>query len=155
MLYFGYGSNLSTKYVRSYIPSATLIMRAFLPNYHIEFRRYSDNLKGGISTIIEAPGEMVHGVIYEVDPKEIEALDILEKVPLGVYKREEFMVIGENCKWYKADLYRVVKPEGPYTASKKYVGYMVEGMREHGIDSKYSKRFLDLYETLPETSEKF
>ena len=86
MLYFAYGSNLSTKYVRQYTPSAVFVRRALLSNFHIEFRRYSDNLKGGISTIIEAPGEMVHGVIYEVDPKEIAALDILEKVPLGVYK---------------------------------------------------------------------
>ena len=94
MLYFAYGSNLSTKYVRNYTPSAVFVQRAFLPNFHIEFRRYSDNLKGGISTIIEAPGKMVHGVIYEVEPKEIEALDILEKVPLGVYKREGFQGYG-------------------------------------------------------------
>jgi hypothetical protein len=56
MLYFAYGSNLSTKYVHNYTSSAVFLMRAFLLNFHIEFRRYSDNLKGGISTIIEAPG---------------------------------------------------------------------------------------------------
>ena len=154
MLYFAYGSNLSTKYVRNYTPSATFVRRALLPNFHIEFRRYSDNLKGGISTIIEAPGKMVHGVIYEVDSKEIEALDILEKVPLGVYKREGFEVLGEDGKWYKADLYRVVKPEGPYTPAKKYVGWMVEGMKEHDIEPAYAKKFVDLYPMLPESSEK-
>jgi len=154
VLYFAYGSNLSTKYVRNYTPSAVFIQRAFLPNFHLEFRRYSDNLKGGISTIIEAPGEMVHGVIYDVEAREIEALDVLEKVPLGVYKREGFQVMGEDMKWYTADLYRVVKPEGPYTASKKYVGYMVEGMKEHRIDPNYARRFFDLYESVPETSEK-
>ncbi len=152
MLYFAYGSNLSTKYVHNYTPSAVFLMRAFLPNFHIEFRRYSDNLKGGISTIIEAPGEMVHGVIYDVDSREIEALDILEKVPLGVYKREGFQLMGEDEEWHRADLYRVVKPEGPYVASKKYLSYMVEGMREHKIDPAYSKRFIDLYDTVPETS---
>ena len=97
---------------------------------------------------------MVHGVIYEVDSREIEALDILEKVPLGVYKREGFMVMGEDGRWYKADLYRVVKPEGPYTPAERYVEWMVEGMKEHDIDPVYAKKFNDLYSTLPETSEK-
>jgi hypothetical protein len=128
--------------------------RSSPPNFQIEFRRYSDNLKGGISTIIEALGEMVYGVIYEVDSKEIEALDILEKVPLGVYKREGFQVLGEDGNWYKTDLYRVVKSEGPYSPAKKYVGWIVEGMREHDIYPAYAKRFIDLYSTLPETSEK-
>jgi hypothetical protein len=39
---------------------------------------------------------MVHGVIYEVEGREIEALDILEKVPLGVYKREGFQGHGRG-----------------------------------------------------------
>ena len=154
MLYFAYGSNLSTKYVRQYTPSAVYVRRALLPNFHIEFRRYSDNLKGGISTIIEAPGEMIHGVIYEVNPNEIAALDILEKVPLGVYKREGFKVLGEDGKWYTADLYRVVKPEGPYTPAKKYVSWMIDGMKEHRIDPSYAKKIIELYPTLPESSEK-
>ena len=86
-------------------------------------------------------------------PQEITALDILEKVPLGVYKREGFKVVGEDGGWYTADLYRVVKPEGPYTPAKKYVSWMIEGMKEHKIDPVYAKRFIDLYPTLPETSE--
>jgi hypothetical protein len=45
-----------------------------------------------------------------------------------------------------------VKPEGPYTPAKKYVGWMVEGMRKHDIDPAYAKRFIDLYSTLPDTS---
>jgi hypothetical protein len=64
-------------------------------------------------------------------------------------------VMGEDGEWHRADLYRVVKPEGPYVASKKYIGYMVEGMREHKIDLAYSKRFIDLYYSAPETFEKF
>jgi hypothetical protein len=75
-------------------------------------------------------------------------------VSLGVYKREGFKVLGEDGNWYTADLYRVVKPEEPYTPAKKYVSWMVEGMKEHGIDPTYAKRFVDLYPTLPEPSEK-
>ena len=121
MYYLGYGSNLSTEFIKPYCPSAKFVMRAVLPNFRIEFRRYSENLSGGISTIMEAPGEMVYGVIYDVPLKEIEELDILEDVPDGIYKRETFLVLGEKKEWCKADLYRVVKPEGPFTPSKTYM----------------------------------
>ena len=148
MLYVGYGSNLSTKFMMPYCPSAKFVMRAVLPNFHIEFHKYSENLGGGISTIIEAPGEEVHCVIYEVPQEEIAEMDILEDVPLGIYKRETFLVLGEDRDWYKADLYRIVKAEGPIKPSKKYVGYMLDGMKEHDIDAGYMKRFQDLYDSL-------
>ena len=148
MLYFGYGSNLSTKYTKPYFPSAQVVKRAMLPNYHIEFRKYSTDLEGGISTIIEAPGEFVEGIIYEVSEEEIAEMDILEDVPQGLYKRETFMVIDKEGKWEKVDLYRVCTPKGPFTPSKKYVSYMLEGMAEHSFEEEYVKRFKDIYESL-------
>jgi len=48
---------------------------------------------------------MVQGVIYTIGKKKIEALDILEDVPLGIYTRETFKVITEDDDCYKADLY--------------------------------------------------
>jgi hypothetical protein len=47
-----------------------------------------------------------------------------------------------------------VKPEGSYTPVKKYVSWMAEGMKEHGIDPAFAMRFVDLYSTLLEFSEK-
>jgi hypothetical protein len=55
MHYHGYGFNMSTRYLRDYCPGAQFVMKAGLPNFHVEFRRYSEDLRGGISTIMEAP----------------------------------------------------------------------------------------------------
>ena len=150
---FAYGSNMSTEFIREYCPSAAFVMRANLPNFRIEFRRYSENLAGGISSIIEAPGEMVKGVIYEIDGKEILALDILEDVPQGIYRRDTFLVLGEDGKWHRADLYRVAKPSGPYPPSKRYVDLMVAGAKEHQIDSEYTARLVSLRLSLDLESE--
>lgn len=148
MNYFAYGSNMSTDYIRDYCPSAKFIMRANLPNFHIEFRRYSENLKGGISSIIPAPGEMIKGVLYDVDEKELLALDILEDVPQGIYSRDTFFVLGEDGKWHLADMYRVSNPAGPYTPSTKYVDFMVAGAKEHGIDPEYTAKLVALRQSL-------
>lgn len=148
MLNFSYGSNMSTKYIRDYCPSAKFIMRAVLPNYHIEFRRFSTDLNGGISTIMEAPGEMVQGVLYEIPEVEILELDILEDIPLGLYRRDNFMVLGEDNAWHTACLYRIVKPEGPFAPSEKYISMMIEGATEHNLDQGYRDNLIAIQESL-------
>jgi gamma-glutamylcyclotransferase (GGCT)/AIG2-like uncharacterized protein YtfP len=148
MHYYAYGSNLSTRYVRKYCPSATFVMKADLPNFRVEFRHYSQNRQGGISSIIEAPGELVQGVIYEIPEEEIAELDILESVPQGLYRRDRFLVLGKDGKWHRADLYRVAEPAGPYTPSKGYVDDMIEGAQEHGLEPGYVEKLVSLRSSL-------
>ena len=148
MHYYAYGSNMSSDYIRDYCPSAKFVARAMLANFHIEFRRYSTNLSGGISSIIEAPGERVYGVLYDIAEEELLALDVLENVPEGIYRRDRFLVMREDNQWVAADLYRVSNPDGPYTPAKSYVDYMVAGAKEHGIDAVYTDALVELRATL-------
>ena len=50
--------------------------------------------------------------MYEVQEEDIEASDILESVPQGLYRRNTFLVMGEGGRWHKADLYRVADLSG-------------------------------------------
>ena len=144
MYNFAYGSNMSTAYLHQYCPSAQPVMKAVLPNYEIQFRRYSTDLQGGISTIMDAPGQLVEGVIYEIPQPEIDELDILEDIPLGLYRRDTFLVLGADGAWHHADLYRVVKPEGPFSVSARYLEYMIAGAMEHELSPWYVERLLAL-----------
>lgn len=140
VLHFGYGSNMSEEYMKQYTPSLKYVMNAQLPNFEIQFRKYSDNMKGGISSIIDKPGGMVYGVLYEIPREEMEELDILEDVPLGIYSRETFKVFGSDSVWHDADLYRVVEPKGPFTPAAAYLDLMIAGAKEHGIDADWLAR---------------
>ena len=146
MFHFGYGSNLNQGFLRQYCPSARFVMKAYLPNYEVQFRFWSKRRQGGISTIIEKPGGLVHGVIYEVPEEELKVLDVLESVPQGLYRREAFLVLGEDGVWHEADLYRVARPQGPFTPSRGYVELMLSGAQEHGLDPGYIKKIEALYE---------
>jgi gamma-glutamylcyclotransferase (GGCT)/AIG2-like uncharacterized protein YtfP len=148
MRYFAYGSNLSSQYMRRSCPSATFIMKADLPNYGVEFRHFSEKRQGGISSIVEAPGKLVRGVIYETRAEEIEALDIVESVPQGLYRRDTFLVMGEDGNWHEAELYRVVQPRGPYPPAKEYLDQMIEGAREHELEAGYIEELVSLRRSL-------
>jgi gamma-glutamylcyclotransferase (GGCT)/AIG2-like uncharacterized protein YtfP len=146
MYYFGYGSNLNQDFLHQYVPSAEFLMKAYLPNFEVQFPFWSRKRQGGISSIIEKPGGLVHGVIYECDENELLDLDILEGVPQRLYKRETFKVLGENRLWYNADLYRVVKPQGPFTPSKSYVELLLSGVKAHALDPEYLEVIKSIYE---------
>ncbi|MBT5073439.1 MAG: gamma-glutamylcyclotransferase [Kordiimonadaceae bacterium] len=142
--HFGYGSNMDEDYMRQFTPSLKFVTTAQLPNFEIQFRKYSTDLEGGISSIIPKPGGLVQGVIYTILKSEMEALDILEDVPLGIYSRETFKVIAKDGTWYNADLYRVTNPKGPFTPSVKYLGLMIGGAKMHNIN----KPWIDYLENL-------
>jgi gamma-glutamylcyclotransferase (GGCT)/AIG2-like uncharacterized protein YtfP len=146
MYHFGYGSNLNIDFLHNYLPSAKRVMKAYLPNYEVQFRFWSKKRQGGISTIIEKPGGLVHGIIYECNEDELINLDIIESVPQGLYKRETFRVLGEDGEWHLADLYRVANPKGPFTSARSYVELMLSGAHEHGLDPEYVKVIEAIYE---------
>ncbi len=148
MYYYAYGSNLSISYMRQYCPSVTFVMKADLPNYKVAFPHYSQDMQGGISSIIETPGQLVRGVIYQIPKREIDELDILESVPEGLYRRETFLVCGEDRKWCQADLYRVTTPTSHYAPAKGYLDLMIEGAREHDLDPEYIEKLVSWRQAL-------
>ena len=141
MYYFGYGSNLSASLVKEkFLPSANFIMKGYLPNYEVQWRLWSDAYKGGISSICEAPGEIVQGAIYECPETELKKLDYLPGYYVPDYKRETFVVLGEDGQWYSAELYRLRELKGPYPPSRSYVTGMLEGAKQIGVSPDYLEK---------------
>jgi hypothetical protein len=140
MFHFGYGSNLNIDFVREYlIPDVKFVMKGYLPNFEVRFPFWSEEKQGGYSGIMETPGEMVQGALYEVTAEQLEAVDELD-VYKGLYRRETFLVLGEDGEWHRADLYRVIDPQGPFPPVRSYVETMLEGARNLGLDTGYIRR---------------
>ena len=146
MYHFAYGSNLSTAYTRDLLPSAKLFMKAFLPNYSVQFQFWSKIRNGGVSNIVPDMGKMVHGVLFEVPEEEMVALDTIRGGYLSQYYRKTLITVGEDGNFYPADIYRVIDPQGPYEPSRGYVKIMLDGAREHDLDPDYIKMIEEFYE---------
>jgi gamma-glutamylcyclotransferase (GGCT)/AIG2-like uncharacterized protein YtfP len=141
MYHFGYGSNLSIKCVHEeLIPGAKFVMKGFLPNFEVSWPFWSEEEQGGYSGIMEAPGELVHGALYEVTEQELITTDNMENVYKDLYQRMTYLVLGEDGKWYEAELYRVIDPKGPFPPARGYVDIMLEGARDLGLDPEYIKK---------------
>ncbi len=141
MYHFGYGSNLNIKSVQEeLIPDAKFVMKGFLPNFEVSWPIWSEEDQGAYSGIMEAPGELVHGALYEVTEQDLITTDNMEGVYKDLYRRITYLVLGEDGKWHKADLYRVIDPKGPFPPSRGYVDIMLEGARDLGLDPEYVKK---------------
>lgn len=140
MYYFGYGSNLRASFVTELMPSATLVMKAYLPNYEVQWRAWSEPFGGGISSICEAPGEIVQGVIYQCAENELEKLDYIPGIYVPKYKRETYVVLGEDGEWHSVELYRLWELKGPFPPSRPYVEGMLEGAKQVGVSPEYIEK---------------
>ena len=139
---YAYGSLLSPALMRQPCPSATLVIKADLPNFEIQFRVPSDTGRGGTSGIFEAPGQLVQGVIYSVRTSEIPDLDILEGVPEGKYEKAQFLVLGEDKDWYEVSLYMPAAPGDLIPPAPHYLDDMIAGARAHGLDTDYTEKLV-------------
>ena len=137
MLYFSYGSFLDHETLKRHCPGARFVTRAFLPNWEVQFNYLSKTYGAGVTGIEPAPGRLVRGVIYDVPPEEIEHLDVIEAAPEGFYYRQRILVVGEEGNLLEVETYRTTHPQGPFKPSKRYLGLMVKGAKEHGLDPEY------------------
>ena len=95
---------------------------------------------GGISHIMEVPGELVQGALYECPEGDLMQLDYRLDYYVPEYKRETFMVRGEDNQWYLASLYRLWEPKGPFPPSRRYVEGMLEGAKQIELSPDYIEK---------------
>jgi gamma-glutamylcyclotransferase (GGCT)/AIG2-like uncharacterized protein YtfP len=148
MLYFSYGSFLDSETLRKHAPNAKFIKRAILPDFEVQFNFLSKTYGGGVTGIEPAPGKKALGVLYDVSPDEMERLDIVEGIPTGIYYRQTVTVVDEDGNHHQAETYRTTDPKGPYTPTRRYLGLMIKGAKEHGLDPDYIEELEELYATL-------
>ncbi len=137
MMYFAYGSFLDSETLRTHCPSAKFVARAVLPNFEVQFNFMSKTYGGGVTGVEPTPGRMARGVVYDVPQTEMEHLDTIEAVPEGLYYRQKVLVVDDGGSLLEADTYRTTDPKGPFKPTRRYLGLMIKGAKEHELDPGY------------------
>jgi gamma-glutamylcyclotransferase (GGCT)/AIG2-like uncharacterized protein YtfP len=79
-LHFAYGSNMSRALMRPRCPSAREIGTAMLDGFR--FIVTGD----GYASVLRAPGERVHGLLWRLTPRDLAALNAYEGLDHGLYR---------------------------------------------------------------------
>ena len=128
---------MSSVELRGWCPGAEFVSVARLPNYRLDFTRYSVKRQGGVADVVRARGETVWGVLYDVPSGEMAALDRKEGVASRAYERKRVMVATAAGPRVRAVTYSVIDKEPGQTPSEHYLGLILAGAREWALPEAY------------------
>jgi gamma-glutamylcyclotransferase (GGCT)/AIG2-like uncharacterized protein YtfP len=129
MLHFAYGSNMSREPMRQRCPCAVNIGTAILRRHRFVI------MASGYASVVAAPSQQVHGVIWRLTPRDLAALDAYENVAAGLYRRVMLSVIHAGRSVSALVYVGAEEREGP--ARKGYMELVVNAARENGLPEPY------------------
>ena len=144
--YFGYGSNMSRAIFcerRGMRPLAT--RWGWLEGWRLCFDLPIGPGERAVANVQPQDGARTCGVLYLLDPGELDRLDRSEGVPRGFYRRIPIEVVVGGEERVAAFTYQSSWTVAGRKPSARYLGLLVAGAREHGLPAEYV-RFLESHE---------
>jgi gamma-glutamylcyclotransferase len=135
MLYFAYGSNMSSRRLRARVPSARAVGLGSIQGRRLAFHKLGSDGSGKCD-IPESddPSDRVHGVLYEIAESDWMSLDRAEGEGAH-YHRARLMVDRSDEPTVEAWVYladaRQIRAGLRPTAA--YLQHVLEGAREHSV----------------------
>jgi len=106
-----------------------------LRDYRLIFTWDSSRWRGGVGSIVPAPGEEVWGVLWDISPHNERRLDRYEVVHRDVY-RKETVTVSLGAQPVEALVYVATATE-PKDPSARYLAALVRGARANGLPEAY------------------
>lgn len=154
LIYFAYGSNMSTARLRERIPSCKSLGTAILPGHELRFHKRSTDKSGKCNAFASGNDNSVIGVLFSFDPAERAKLDKAEGVGSG-YEHAMVTVINDKGRRRKVITY-LATPEYIDDSLKPYGWYkdfVLAGGREHGLPSEYIAKYIQSVEAIEDPNK--
>jgi len=130
--YFAYGSNMSTKHLHSRVASARPVGYASLENRRVLFNK-SSKYGSGKANLVDSPGDVTWGVLYEIDTED---LDKLDRIEVG-YNRVSVQVRKPDGDIVVAATYISTNLTDEPVAYDWYKKLVLSGAREHNLPTDH------------------
>jgi hypothetical protein len=138
LLYFAYGSNMSSEQVAAWCPDPHALGPAELPGHRLAFLRRSIRWQGGAADIAWAEGDSVWGVLWEL-PLGLGELDAKEAA--GDAYRRRTVDVRSGGELRPAVAYEVIRKEPHEVApTRAYLDTLMAGAREHRLPASWLRR---------------
>ncbi len=126
VLYIAYGSNINLEQMAYRCPHSTAIGTAKVKGWELEFR--------GVATIVPKENAEVPVLLWELDPRDIPALNRYEGFP-RLYRQEEieFEIGGKKL----VGMAYLMNCGGISPPSQQYLQTIWDGYKDNGLDTSY------------------
>jgi hypothetical protein len=118
-------------------PHSPLRTTGWLKDWRLTFGGENVGFEGALATVVEASGEHVFVVLYDVPDLDEQALDGWEGAALGVYRKIRVRIAtldGDALAWlYVLDAYEGGLP------SARYIGILADAAEKAGAPDDYVK----------------
>lgn len=129
MLYFAYGSNMSCALMRTHCPTARAVGTAVLEAYRFVIT------VDGYASIERGAGGRVHGVLWQLTPRDLAALNIYEGVDAGLYRSRRLVV--RRASGRANALVYIARPCGNGKPKPGYLEVVTEAARAWDFPQSY------------------
>ncbi len=143
VVYFAYGSNMSTSRLRERMPSCKPLGVATLLGHTLRFHKRSIDKSGKCNASASENKDSVIGVLFSFDPADRAALDKAEGVGSG-YEHAVVTVIDHEGRRRKVLTY-LATPDSIDDGLKPYSWYkdfVLAGAAEHGLPPEYIAQWI-------------
>ena len=154
ILYFAYGSNMSTARLRERMPSCNPLGIATFPGHALRFHKRSIDKSGKCNAFASGNDISVIGVLFSFDPAERAKLDKAEGVGSG-YEHAMVTVIDNTGRRRKVLTY-LASPDYIDDSLKPYDWYkdvVLAGGREHGLPLVYIAEYIQPIEAIEDPNK--
>ena len=134
MHYFAYGSNMSRGPMQSRCPTAHEAGRAVLRDYRFVI------MANGYASVVPAPGEDVHGLLWHIGLHDLAALDDYEDVVGGLYRHATLPVLQDGAPCEALVYLGCETEEG--LPEPGYMALVVAAARDCGLPEDYVARLV-------------
>ncbi len=132
--YLAFGANLSDAIMAERRIRAFAVEHFTLRDHALRFDHPSAWVGCGYASAEYAPGEELHGIVYQISGRDAARMDFYEGVPvIGRYRRTWVEQDGMRVYFYQTN-----RSTPDLKPTRQYLGYIVEGLRAHpGVSPDY------------------
>ena len=137
MRYFAYGSNMSVLRLRQRVPSAQVLGLAVLHGHRLMFHKAGrDGSAKCDATVSVRDKDVVHGVLYRMDPAHKSCLDNAEGLGRGYAQKTVEVSLTDGGSAFAITYYATSTNPAlkPYSW---YLEHVLRGARENGLPTDY------------------
>ncbi|MEW5773317.1 MAG: gamma-glutamylcyclotransferase family protein [Thermodesulfobacteriota bacterium] len=136
LTYFAYGSNMLSARLRDRCPSARPLGCAVVTGHELRWHKPSKDGSGKCDLFrVDVQGAVAHGVLYQIDASELDALDQAEGRGHG-YEQRDIVALLDGTP-HTAMTYRATDTDTSLRPYSWYTALVLAGAREHRLPEVY------------------